>query len=209
MALDTTPLTAVDDFTADLYPPKVGTTVRAADVLAGEQVLLNRTKHIGNFYGCLGSVQRAVDDPTDAQLFTPWGSTSYADDATYPETFAGLKSGDLVVITVTGVARLNRTAAGQSGDIRMKVIDQFGGGSPATFNPDGARVHLGNDTSADPTAGERQPFTLTTTRTVSADGDMKVILQGKTSATGAGVNIGIYGVLVIHIVAFRQQKNAL
>lgn len=210
MALDTTPLTPVNDFTAALYPPKVGTTVKAVDVAAGEQVNLNRTEHIGEFYGCIGEAQRVFDDPTDAQLFTPWGSTSYVDDATTPETFSGLKAGDLVMITVTGIAILNRSVDTTSGDIRLKVVDQFGGASPATFNPSGARIHLGGDTESEmPSAGTRFPFTISTTRTVTADGDMKVILQGKTSTTGAGVNIGIYGVLTIQILAFRQQKNAL
>jgi hypothetical protein len=46
MGLSSTALTAVDAFTAALYPPQTGTDVLAADVEAGEQVLVNRTHNL-------------------------------------------------------------------------------------------------------------------------------------------------------------------
>jgi len=46
MGLSTTALTAIKAFTASLFPPQAGSTVLAADVEAGEQVLLNRTEYL-------------------------------------------------------------------------------------------------------------------------------------------------------------------
>lgn len=46
MGLSGTALTAVSTFTANVYPPASATPVLAADVQAGEQALLNRTKYL-------------------------------------------------------------------------------------------------------------------------------------------------------------------
>lgn len=46
MSLDTTPITEVDAFTAQIFPPQSGTTELAADVKALAQVAGNRTKNL-------------------------------------------------------------------------------------------------------------------------------------------------------------------
>ncbi len=78
MGLSSTPLTAVNAFTTNLYPPQAGTPVLAADVEAGEQVLLNRTHNLnlGKLDLAGGTMTGAITlDNSASSLVAPSGST--------------------------------------------------------------------------------------------------------------------------------------
>lgn len=110
MGVSATPITPVDAFTTNTYPPESGTPVLAADVEIGEQALVNRTEYLKNRLGEYALYAPSADAHTDASFGVYYTNAT----ATFTDTGVGtsiaigtIAENDLVEVRFTGLGKAN------------------------------------------------------------------------------------------------------
>lgn len=140
MSIDTTALTPVDEFTADLYPPRTGTPINSADVASGEQTLLNRTEYLYNHAAAHTAVFGDGDFGAATVEINHWhgGGTSYEDgDVPVYVDVAGCLVDDLLVIAFSGNFEIDHSLGADGYDRAAILVVEDVSGTPVNQGTNG------------------------------------------------------------------------
>lgn len=185
MGLNATALTAVDAFTAAIYPPQAGTDVLAADVEAGEQVLLNRTLYLANHVVGDSMLVFADGDAgvNPALSVDTWNdlviSSDFQNSAVAYVDIPGCLAGDVLTLAFSGNFKAVNAAAGYN-VARLLSIEDFGGANGLNTFDGYAAMYSGIATTYYAGVG------IAATHVINTTGPARIMLQA--SIVGASGN---------------------
>lgn len=182
MGLKAIALTAVDSFTTALYPPSPGSPVQAADVEAGEQVLLNRTLWLKNRANQTERKQNtSIPVPTGGAAQETFTTMAFVSSVLTIVNFTLAAVGDVVECWYK--ADFQGTAVASDYSIRIASIQDYGGAAVTAQVP-GCLYYTRESTA-------RIQVMMLGSFTVTTAGPLRLVLQAMAGEGGA--TLSCYG----------------
>lgn len=187
--------TATHGLTLTTTIPDDAALIVAADVNVPVQALLDNDAYLAS-RGLVGAYAYTYDN---ASFVLPeiFSTTSYVAASLVTLDVPNTVAGDILAIDLAGLVEFDG-ASGHTGDIRLKLVEQFGGGAPTTVNPAGARLIAHGLAS-----GFSATSSFTCKRVVASAGTARVTVEGKVS--NGGDNIYLVNVVTLRVLHLRTS----